>query len=291
MLERDFSKELPRIAIGLAGRGSECFGFDDDISRDHDFQIGVLLWITPEDDAAFGHRLMRSYCMLPKEFRGIRMQKRSAGGFVEHGVCSIPDFFELHIGIPGAPRTWQEWLDTPDYAFAEATNGVVFRDDSGVFSGVRETILHGMPEDVRLKKMAARAALMAQSGQYNFSRCERRGERGAATLALAEFVRNAIPLVFLLNKSFAPYEKWMFRAMRSLPRLGFLADDLTHLLVGAEPPPRKTARLEFICAKIIEELKRQGISDSNSDYLEHHALSMTKRIRNHDIRALHLMEG
>ena len=291
MLERDFPNELPRIAIGLAGRGSECFGFDDAISRDHDFQIGVLLWITPEDDAEFGHRLMRSYCMLPMDFCKIQMRARSAGGFSEHGVCSIPDFYERHIGTPGAPKTWREWLDTPDHAFAEATNGAVFRDDSGVFSAVREEILHGMPEDVRLKKMAARAALMAQSGQYNYARCEKRGERGAAAIALAEFVRNAIPLVFLLNKSFAPYEKWMFRALRALPRLGLLADDLTRLLVEPDPSIRKADLVESVCAKIIEELKRQGVSDSHSDYLENHAFSMTSRIRNRDIRALHLMEG
>ncbi|MBQ7696819.1 MAG: DUF4037 domain-containing protein, partial [Lentisphaeria bacterium] len=35
-------------------------------------------------------------------------------------------------------------------AFAEATNGEVFRDDLGVFTGIRNTILHDIPEDVRL---------------------------------------------------------------------------------------------------------------------------------------------
>ena len=36
----------------------------------------------------------------------------------------IGDFYRRHTGIPGAPRTWQEWLYTPEYAFAEAVNGL-----------------------------------------------------------------------------------------------------------------------------------------------------------------------
>ena len=34
MLEHDFAEVLPYLAVGLAGSGSECFGFDDDVSRD-----------------------------------------------------------------------------------------------------------------------------------------------------------------------------------------------------------------------------------------------------------------
>ena len=37
MIERLFPKWAGRIAVGLVGHGSECFGFDDEISRDHDF--------------------------------------------------------------------------------------------------------------------------------------------------------------------------------------------------------------------------------------------------------------
>ena len=40
MLERDFPELMPFLAAGLCGSGSECFGWDDEVSRDHDFEPG-----------------------------------------------------------------------------------------------------------------------------------------------------------------------------------------------------------------------------------------------------------
>lgn len=34
--------DAEKIAVGLVGEGSQCFGFDDEISTDHDFGPGVL---------------------------------------------------------------------------------------------------------------------------------------------------------------------------------------------------------------------------------------------------------
>lgn len=291
LLESEFGELLPRVAVGMAGRGSECFGFDDDVSQDHDFAVGVTLWLTDEDETRYGFRLQRAYDKLVKETLPRPEGEVSKLGPCEHGVVRIGDFYRRHTGLPRAPETWREWLYTPEYAFAEATNGEVFRDDPRVFTGIRNSILHDMPEDVRLKKLAARVIMMAQSGQYNFARCLRHGEGGAAALALGEFVRNAVSLIFLLNFRFAPYYKWMFRAMRQLPELGALTGDLESLLTKEEPEKLKQERIEKVCAEVLKKLRSEELTTGTDPYLEPHAFEIMKRIRSRELRELHVMEG
>ena len=60
MLEEQFSEFVPRIAAGLVGEGSQCFGFDDEISQDHDWGAFVCLWLTAEDYALFGKELQQA---------------------------------------------------------------------------------------------------------------------------------------------------------------------------------------------------------------------------------------
>ena len=43
MIEDEFGEQKERICAGLVGHGSECFGFDDELSRDHDFTPGFCL--------------------------------------------------------------------------------------------------------------------------------------------------------------------------------------------------------------------------------------------------------
>jgi len=280
---------LERIAAGLAGHGSECFGFDDEISRDHDFSVGFALWLTEEDDKAFGFQLGRAYDRMQKEHPPRDFgAKESRFGEMEHGVCLIGDFYRKHIGFPGVPAHWQEWQSIPDYALAEATNGAVFRDGPGEFSRIREGLLCP-PEEIRLKRLSARCALMAQSGQYNFDRCHRHGEEGAAQLALTEFVREAAGAVFLLNRRWAPYYKWVFRAMRGLPRLNELADSLEFLLRGEGDHALKLEVVELIAGAVISELHRQDLSDAEGSYLEAHAFSVRDHIPNRELQALHPM--
>lgn len=220
MIEKEFSEYANKIAVGLVGHGSECFRFDDEISCDHDFEPGFCLWLRDEDEKAIGFKLFRAYSKLPDEYMGLRLKEKSAFGSNSKGVMTISDFYMQYTGRAGAPETLSDWLYTPSHYLAEATNGEVFFDPLGDFSRIREKIKHGMPEDVRLKKIASCALLMAQTGQYNYSRCLSHGEGGAARLALCEFVKEGIEVVFLLNKAHMPYYKWAFRSMASLPILG-----------------------------------------------------------------------
>lgn len=288
LIHRRFPEYEGRIAVGLAGHGSECFGFDDAVSADHDFETGFCLWLDEETDRAIGLELSRAYRELKSGAR-----ERSAMAEQNRGVRRIGDFYRRYTGTSGAPDSWQAWLYLPSHALAEASNGQVWRDDQGSFSAIRQQILTGMPEDVRKKRLAAKLITMAQAGQYNYSRCLKHGQPGSAMLAMAEFVNAACAAVFLLNRRHMPYYKWQFRAMESLPLLGSLKDALEFLLTGENDPSGQTLKaqvVEDICAQTVGELRRQRLTCGSWDYLEPHAHDLMEHIENPQIRALHVME-
>ncbi len=290
MIDRLFPAWSGRIAAGLAGHGSECFGFDDALSRDHDFPEGFCLWVDDETDRAIGVQLARAYRALP--FR--KAEERSALGETNRGVRRIRDFYARYTGCDGAPDSDMQWLSLPSHALAEATNGEVFRDDQGLFSSIRRTLLHGMPEDVRLKKLAARVITMAQAGQYNYPRCVRHGEYGAAMLALTEFVNAACAAIYLLNRRHMPYYKWQLRGLAELERLSGMKDALEFLLTAENDEQGrvlKSAVAEDICSAVSAELREQHLSHGSWDYLEPHAFEIASHIQSPALRAMHIMEG
>lgn len=282
MIRALFPAEEGRIAVGLAGQGSEMFGFDDEISRDHDLGPGFCLWLTEEDYARFGPALQRAYAELPAQFCGLSLQQVGPAGH-KYGVQTIPGFFQAQVGLSGAPACWQEWFYRPEHALACAVNGRVFRDDLGAFSALRAIYAQGFPEDVRLKKIAGRLALMSQAGQYNYPRCQKHGEPGAARLALFEFVNHAFFLIFALNFRYTPFYKWRFRAMEELLRLKELKEPLMALLNGE-------GEVEPICRAVAAELMRAHLTESESADLEQQAKNIMNLIQDPEIRSLHLME-
>ena len=290
MISRNFGDFENRIAVGLVGHGSECFGFDDQTSRDHDFETGFCLWLTKDDEEKIGFRLMRAYDKLVKSVNGERADRVVENGF--QGVFVTGDFYRRYTGCDGAPKTWQDWLYTNSAYFAEATNGEVFRDDLGEFTKIRNEILHGMPEDVRIKKIGSCSLKAAQSGQYNYARCIKHGEDGAAMLALCEFVTNAIELAFLLNRKHCPYYKWALRSMDGLDKFAELKQPLEYLLTADNDKAGqsvKKAIVEDISLALANEINAQFDLGVEGGFLEPYAYAIQKRIKNSDIRNLHIV--
>ena len=77
-----------KIAAGLVGGGSECFGFDDEVSRDHDFSNGFYVWLTSEDDIKYGVALSRIYreCIDSPSATSALPRGR--------GVCTVEEFYK-----------------------------------------------------------------------------------------------------------------------------------------------------------------------------------------------------
>ena len=293
MLRERFPQLMPLLAAGLAGSGSECWGYDDEISRDHDFEPGFILFLPGEDvvDRRTAFALERAYAALPKEFMGLKRAMLAPVGGARHGVLRTADFFREKTGSADGNLSLMEWLALPEYLLAEAVNGEIFADGLGEVTAIRDRLRH-RPADVRLKKLAGQLLLMGQSGQYNYRRCLLHGETGAAQLAVAEFVKSAMAAVFLLNDIYQPYYKWSFRAMRALPRLSITAELLEYLLTTdneEEIASEKYAVMEGIAADIIGELQAQGLTQAVCGDLERHAYSVNDRISDAQIRNLHIL--
>ena len=295
MLRERFPEAAPYIAAGLAGSGSECLGYDDEISADHDFGPGFCLWLPGEDvvDRKTAFRLERAYAALPAEFEGYRRPAVAPVGGARTGVIRMADFFAEKTGSPTGEPDAAAWLRVPVSSLGEAVNGAVFDDPYGVFSSVRERLGH-MPRDIRLKRMAGHLLTMAQSGQYNYQRCLDHGEEGAAQLAAVAFVKSAISVVFLLNDRYEPFYKWVFRALRELPALSELEPLLVGILSAPNDPEtsfRKYADIETVSAAVIGALIDRELTRASCGDLEKHAYSVNDAIADGAIRNMHILSG
>jgi len=293
-LREQFPEVCARMAAGLAGEGSECMGYDDMVSRDHDFAPDFCVWLSDEDYERFGADMQKAYDALPKEYNGVKKIATSVQGEGRRGILRSSDFYRKFTGGARGPETLSDWLFVPEYSMACAVNGKIFQTGDGMFMGIREKLQRGYPEDVRKKKIAARAVYMAQSGQYNYGRCLLHGEEGAAMLSLAEFVKHASAMLYLLNRRYCTYYKWMLRGVRELPVLGEWERVLAALLCAPNEEkniPVKQRMIEELCGAVIAEMKKQGLSDADSDYLEPHGFAVMERIEDAGLRAMHVMQG
>lgn len=282
-----------KLCVGLAGPGSECYGFDDDVSRDHDFEAGFCIFIPGEDviDRKTAFMLERGYAKLPKEYKGFKKSMMSPVGGNRHGVIRIDEFFEKAVGSGSGKLSAESWLKIPSYALCEAVNGEIFFDNYKEMTQIRE-YLKDMPDDIRRKRLAGNLLLMAQSGQYNYNRCLSHGENAAAQLAVVEFVKSAMETAFLLNKKYMPYYKWSFRAMRSLERLSIIGDTCEFLLTTTnegDMAEEKYYMIEDTAMSVIEILMEDGLTQANCGDLEKHAYSVNDGIRDPEIRNLNIL--
>ncbi|RDW96891.1 tetratricopeptide repeat protein [Gardnerella vaginalis] len=297
----EFRDYKNRIAAGLVGHGSECYGFDDEISRDHDFGPGFCMWLTDEDYAKIGEDLQAAYNDLPQEFAGFGSRKetpraKSCESSKRVGVFSISEFFENITGFATAPSQDEPhlWLSLSEPTLAAATNGQIFADPLGEFSKTRQSFKL-MPDDVRISLISRRLGMMAQAGQYNVPRMLARKDGAAAWLSINEFVRATASIVFLLNNpisaGYLPYYKWQFAALRKLSarmasRLSGVANQLESLMrlssaacfggIGfgegtkgsSESESKINEIIQNVCNEVVEELKYQGLSNCGETFLE-----------------------
>ena len=296
MLETKFADIIDQAAVGLVGQGSECLGFDDEISMDHDYGPSFCIWLPRNVYERYGAQMQAEYESLPQEFMGFSARVEEEQGHGRVGVLCLEDFYAGILGRDMVPDTVQEWLDVDEANLAAATNGKVFEDRLGKFSEIRDKLLKYYPREVWIRRLVQSLAKTAQSGQYNYARAMKRGERITAELALVDFIRQSMQVVYMINRKYAPYEKWMRRGMDELPICSEIGNMLDLLYTISDPAEAwegvapeeyiynlntndgRILIIEAVCNIIVQELNEMGLSDRQDNFLQNHLQTLLEKI-------------
>ncbi len=280
-----------RIAVGIAGEGSDCFGYDDEISRDHDFGTGVCLWIPDEDMERYGYMLSIAYNeLVDSEERSFYTERLSD----RRGVMTIHDFYSdiLHVDcdIKNCRMSDGDWYKLDHACLKTAVNGEVFRDDLGIFTAFRSYLLNYYPDNVWKTRIAEQLHKYASSLQVNYSRCMARKDTVAAELCRANGLSSAMELFFLLKREYPPYYKWTFRALTELDEEHVFSEKIRELAEehirteaweGTKYHPNRlnykdriVALSEEIASEVEFLLSERGLITKKTGYLETHVNEM-----------------
>ncbi|MDR7253558.1 hypothetical protein J2X46_002548 [Nocardioides sp. BE266] len=195
-----------RHSAALLGRGSEVLGFDDETSTDHDWAARVLLFLTDEDEATLGAEVtQRLDEALPPTFGGhpVRHEVHTVRGFVQQ---------QLALDLDREVRA-VDWLTMPENSLRSVTAGAVFHDEVGL-GAVRERLSY-YPRDVWFYLMITgwwrvhpEANLVGRTGSVG-------DELGSAVLG-TRLAKDLMRLAFLMEREYAPYDKWFGTAFARL---------------------------------------------------------------------------
>ena len=267
---KEFPDIFDQISCGLVGEGSECFGFDDEISTDHDFGPAFCIWMPCDLYEKHGAKLQALYDSLPKTYKGYNRIHKAGEGRV--GVWNIDTFFETHTGYKNADglSDADATFSITDDAMATILNGRLFHDPNQQFESRRQAFYDAFTDQIWNLKIAKALIQLGQYGQSNYPRAMKRKDYVSAQITLYKYIETLLQFVHYINHKFPPYYKWLKKSASHLERLAVLSDltlALADFADGREAwkedstghTDKVCGTIEIIAGLIIHELKDMGL--------------------------------
>lgn len=252
------AREFPRLryAAGRLGSGSDVLGFDDAMSRDHDWGCRLTVLVDSADAAAVPlvrEQLERS---LPATWRGYPVRFAATwDDVVSHRVevAAVGDFARGRLGFdPLAGLSAVDWLLLTGQGVLEVTAGPVFTDQTRELARLR-AVLRWYPDDVDRYLLAAGWLQVSYRLPMHGRAADREDDAGSRVIAGA-IATSLMRLALLAHRRWAPYEKWLGTAVRALPEGPALAGLLSAAVTAARWPDREEAMAS--AAGLIAEVQR-----------------------------------
>jgi hypothetical protein len=258
----EYFPSLPYSA-SLAGYGSDVLGYDNPVSVDHDWGPRLQLFLTLEDYEAYREEIHKCLCEhLPPEFRGFSVNfskpDLSDGGTiamepVNHGpvnhnikIFTLKSFFKTYLGVdPFEEISPVTWLTFTEQSLLEVTGGKVYHDGLGELNKLRDKF-SCYPEDIWLYKMACQWQRISQEEPF-MGRCGDAGDEAGSHIIAARLVRDMMKLCFIMEKKYAPYNKWFGSAFKKLKIAEKLLPVLNNILKG----PGWQEREKYLCEAFV----------------------------------------
>ena len=247
-------------AAGLLGWGSDVLGFDTSRSTDHGWGPRLQVFVAAEQVGPLQDVIEAA---LPDEFRGRPTRFGWDEVPVSHHVeiASLDDWLRDGLGFnPSEGVPLRDWLSTPQEILLELTAGAVFHDDLGERAAVREA-LAWCPDQVWLLLLACQWRRIDQEEPFVGRTAEVGDDLGSRVVA-ARLVRDLMRLSFLLERRYAPYNKWLGSAFAKLD---------SHAEIGA-------ALGEVLAAEGYDQREAALVTAVEALAARHNALALTSPV-------------
>lgn len=218
LLQRHFPHLVGSVAAGLIASGSEVAGFDDEISRDHNWGPRFLLFMSAEDLQRHGPAVQALLDQeLPREYLDASVRRVGTSFHTSPAPVTTPeDSCRFNTGFAAAPADDMQWLAIPEHRLFEFTAGRIFYEPVPLITPLRKAFAY-FPDNVRRKRFSF---LWHQASHCaNIARTASRGNRVSSHSFLCWGLECCMRLGFLLNRRYAPFRKWLYHAFEDLPDL------------------------------------------------------------------------
>lgn len=227
-----WGKYFPHVPYSAAiiGSGSEVLGFDTSQSSDHHWGPRLMIFLKEEDLRQYREKIHAFFCEhLPYSFKGfstnfgspdtigVQLLQEIDSGPVNHRIelLTFEGFFLDYLGIdPLGEISVRDWLMLPEQLLLTVTRGAVYHDGIGELQKIRQKLRY-YPDDVWRYLLASQWQRISQEEAF-VGRCGDVGDELGSRLIAARLIRDLMKLCFLMERCYAPYNKWFGTAFARL---------------------------------------------------------------------------